>query len=292
VTPGADYAGDPGGRQTNEESIMAVGHQVPSSQREALKDEFASIPPAAPEPTHSERARTLLHATKAGSLATISVDFPGYPFGSVVSYALDRLGRPLLLLSDIAEHTRNLQADPRASLMATEDDRPGDVLALGRVTLIGDLSAVPAEEVDGIRESYLGVHPNAVYVGFGDFNFYRLDVSSVRYVGGFGHMSWVEADEYSSAEPDPLRPEQTSILEHMNNDHADSLVVYAKAFGVVPDATGATMLTCDRYGFDLLIEAPGGKQAVRIPFGVSTDTPDAVRKAMIRLVTEGRETLG
>lgn len=270
---------------------MAVGHQVSSAQRESLKDEFSSIPPAAPEPTHSERARTLLHSTKTGSLATISVDFPGYPFGSVVSYALDELGRPLLLLSDLAEHTRNLQADSRASLMATEDDRPGDVLALGRVTLIGDLSGVPADELEAVRATYLAVHPNAVYVDFGDFNFYRLDVSSVRYVGGFGHMSWVDADEYSSAQPDPLRSEQTSILEHMNNDHGDAMVVYAKAFGGVADATGATMLTCDRYGFDLLIEAPSGKQAVRIPFGAATDTPDAVRKAMIRLVTEGRERL-
>ena len=270
---------------------MAVGHQVPSTQREALKDEFASIPPAAPEPTHAERARTLLHATKSGSLATISADFPGYPFGSVVSYALDEAGRPLLLLSDLAEHTRNLQADPRASLMATEDDRPGDVLALGRVTLIGDLNTVPDDEREAVRETYLAVHPNAVYVDFGDFNFYRLDVSSVRYVGGFGHMSWVEAADYAAAEPDPLRSEQTSILEHMNNDHADSLVVYAKAFGGTPDATGATMLTCDRYGFDLLIEAPSGKQAVRIPFGESTATPDAVRQAMIRLVAEGRAAL-
>ena len=270
---------------------MAVGHQVTSAQRESFKEEFASIPPAAPEPTHAERARTLLHATKVGSLATISVDFPGYPFGSVVSYALDDAGRPLLLLSDLAEHTRNLHADSRASLMATEDDRPGDVLALGRVTLIGDLSAVPADAVEGVRALYLAAHPSAVYVDFGDFNFYRLDVSSVRYVGGFGHMSWVDADDYAAARPDPLRSEQTSILEHMNNDHADSLVVYAKAFGGVPDATGGTMLTCDRYGFDLLIEAPSGKQAVRIPFGDSTDTPDAVREAMIRLVTEGRQKL-
>lgn len=271
---------------------MTVGNQASSTQHGALRDEFASVPPAAPEPTHSERARTLLHATKVGSLATISVDFPGYPFGSVVSYALDDAGRPLLLLSDLAEHTRNLQADSRASLMATEDDRPGDVLALGRVTLIGDLSAVPEEDVEMVRALYLTAHPRALYADFGDFNFYRLDVSSVRYVGGFGHMSWVEAGDYASARPDPLRAEQTSILEHMNNDHAESLVVYAKAFGGVPDAMGATMITCDRYGFDLLVEAPSGKQAVRIPFGVSTDTPDAVRKAMVRLVTEGRERLG
>ena len=270
---------------------MAVGHQVSSTQRESLKDEFASIPPAAPEPTHAERARTLVHATRVGAFATVSVDFPGYPFGSVVSYALDDDGNPILLLSDIAEHTRNLKADARASLMATEDDRPGDVLALGRVTLIGDLESVPSEQREAIRATYLAAHPKALYADFGDFNFYRLAVNSVRYVGGFGHMSWVEAADYAASEADPLRSEQTSILEHMNNDHADALVIYAKTFGNAPQATGATMLTCDRYGFDMLIEAPDGKHAVRVPFGESIDTPDAVRQAMIRLVAEGRKLL-
>ena len=271
---------------------MAVGHQVPVAQREALKDEFASIPPAPPEPTHAERARTLVHATRVGSLATISVDFPGYPFGSVVSYALDEGGHPLLLLSDLAEHTRNLRADGRASLMATEDDRPGDALALGRVTLVGDLCPVEAEDIAAVRALYLEAHPSAVYVDFGDFNFYRLDVSSVRYVGGFGHMSWVDASDYSAAEPDPLRADQSSILDHMNADHAEAMVVYAKAFGGAPEATGARMLACDRYGFDLLVETPEGKSAVRIPFGGSVDTPEAVRQAMIRLVSEGRKQLG
>lgn len=270
---------------------MAVAHQVPSEQRDALRDEFASIPPAAPEPTHAERARTLVHATKVGSLATVSVDPAGYPFGSVVSYALDDAGNPLLLLSDLAEHTRNLKADPRASLMATEDDRPGDVLALGRVTLVGDLAVATGNERDSVRGRYLEAHPNVVYADFEDFNFYRLTVSSIRYVGGFGHMSWVPADDYAACGPDPLRAHQDDILEHMNSDHSEALVAYAKTFGELPEATGARMLTCDRYGFDILVESPAGKNAVRIPFGAQTDSPEAVRAAMIRLVGEARTRL-
>jgi len=257
---------------------MAVAHKLTAAQREALKDEFASIPPPTPEPTHAERARTLMAASRVGSLATLSsVEPEGYPFGSVVAYALDSAGRPVLLLSDIAEHTRNLKADPRASLMTKEDDRPGDVLALGRVTLVGDLHLVGEAERDTVQPGYLETHPDTVYAGFKDFNFYRLEVASVRYVGGFGHMSWVEADDYAQAEADPLRLHQNSIVEHMNNDHGEAMVAYAKAFGGVTEATGARMLGCDRYGFEMLVEHPGGKQGVRLGFESSADTPDAVR---------------
>lgn len=271
---------------------MAVAHKVSGAQRDALKDEFASIPPPTPEPTHAERARTLMQSSRVGSLATLSsVEPVGYPFGSVVSYSLDGRGRPILLLSDIAEHTRNLKADRRASLMTKEDDRPGDVLALGRVTLVGDLAAVEASERDAVREIYLASHPDTVYADFGDFNFYRLDVATVRYVGGFGHMSWVDADDYATAEPDPLRPHQNSIIEHMNEDHGEAMVAYARVFGGVADATGARMMGCDRYGFEMLVEHPSGKQAVRLGFGETTDTPEAVRKAMVRMVAEARKQL-
>lgn len=164
---------------------MAVGHQDSIAER---------------EPTHAEGARALMEAASAGALATVSVDVSGYPFGSVVSYALDAQGRPLLLLSDLAEHTRNLKADARASLMATEGGLSGDSLALGRVTLVGDLGAVPPDALDAVRASYLAVHPDSDYVDFHDFNFYRLDVKSVRYVGGFGQMSWVTAADYSTVE--------------------------------------------------------------------------------------------
>lgn len=271
---------------------MAVAHELTATQREALKDEFASIPPPTPEPTHAERARTLMAASRVGSLATLSsVEPEGYPFGSVVAYALDSAGRAVLLLSDIAEHTRNLKADPRASLMTKEDDRPGDVLALGRVTLVGDLHLVGEAERETVQAGYLEAHPDTVYAGFKDFNFYRLDVASVRYVGGFGHMSWVDADDYAKAEADPLRLHQNSIVEHMNNDHGEAMVAYAKAFGGVPEASGARMLGCDRYGFEMLVEHPGGKQGVRLGFEGTMDTPDAVRKAMVRMVADARSRL-
>ena len=179
---------------------MAVGRQRPIASHTAPADRSERPPDAPAEPPHAESARSLVSATTVGSLATVSVDVPGYPFGSVVNYALDDEGNPLLLLSDLAEHTRNLKADSRASLMATESGQPGEALGLGRVTLVGDLRSVEPDRYEAVRAVYLEAHPGTGYADFADFNFYRLGVKSVRYVGGFGRMSWVDARDYASAQ--------------------------------------------------------------------------------------------
>jgi heme iron utilization protein len=268
------------------------GHRLTAEQLDEFKDDFASVPPPAPEPTHAERARTLVAYTTTGSLATMAADEAGYPFGSVVSYALDGQGRPLLCLSDIAEHTRNLKRDPKASLLVTEPPNTGtDQLALGRVTLIGEITAVPADEIADASAVYRTAHPHAYYTDFDDFVFYRMDVRGIRYVGGFGHMSWVTVEQYAAAEPDPLRPHAVDIITHMNDDHADALVAYCKALAGEKDTTSAQMITVDRYGFDVLAIFGDSRKAVRIPFGEVCDTPMAVRNATVRLVAEARKLL-
>lgn len=268
------------------------GHRLSAEQLEEFKDDFASVPAPAPEPTHAERARTLVAYATTGSLATMAADEPGYPFGSVVSYALDGHGRPLLCLSDIAEHTRNLKAEGKASLLVTEPATADtDQLALGRVTLIGEITAVPTDEIDAASSVYRAAHPQAYYTDFDDFVFYRMDVRGIRYVGGFGHMSWVTVDAYAAAEPDPLRPHAGDIIGHMNGDHADALVAYCKALAGEPQTTAATMLTVDRYGFDVLAMFDDNRKAIRIPFGEICDTPLDVRHATVRLVGEARKLL-
>lgn len=268
------------------------GHRLSADRLEEFKDEFASVPPPAPEPTHAERARTLVAYCTTGSLATMAADQPGYPFGSVVSYALDGEGRPLLCLSDIAEHTRNLKREAKASLLVTEQpDQNTDQLALGRVTLVGEITAISADEVSTASAVYRAAHPHAYYADFDDFAFYRLSVRNLRYVGGFGHMSWVATKSYAAAEPDPLRPHAADILNHMNDDHGDALVAYCQALAGEPNTTAAQMLTVDRYGFDVLAISEAGKRAVRIPFGEICDTPLDVRAATVRLVGEARELL-
>ena len=137
-------------------------------------------------------AEALLKSRRFGILSTLSEAVPGYPFGSLASYAIDSEGRPVFLLSDLALHTRNAAADPRVSLTVFDpsaEDRPQTA---GRVTVVGDLVPVGADDDAALRAVYLERHPEAKgYSQFGDFALYRLQVRDVYYVGGFGQAGWV-----------------------------------------------------------------------------------------------------
>src|SRR3982074_3835117 len=164
----------------------------------------ASDQPTVPEPSYAERARTLMYLSRIGSLSTLSRKQPGFPFGSVMPYALDERGRPIFLISTMAMHTQNLQADPRASLLVTQPDASGDPLGASRVTVVGNALTIPEPEVAEARKLYLERYANSKYwVDFEDFSFYRMDALDVYYVGGFGVMGWVLASDYNLAQPDP-----------------------------------------------------------------------------------------
>src|SRR5579884_49788 len=281
-------------------SPMTTGHQLPAGMGEGAG--VGAAAPPAPEPTHAERARTLVGGSNRGVLSTVAVEpgaggseeqarISGYPFGSVATYALDEAGRPIVFVSAMAEHTRNAAADPRASLIVTEPVAEGsDPLAAGRVTLIGELLEVTGEDRPAVRDRYLAANPaSAYYIDFGDFSFWRLEVAGVRYVGGYGRMSWVTAADYAAAEPDPLAGEAAGIVEHMNADHGDSLVLLARVLGGRADAIEAVMTAVDRYGFDLVAGGPSGRAAVRLGFDAPVTAPAAARPAMIRLVERARK---
>jgi putative heme iron utilization protein len=270
-------------------AVDRENHRVPEHARAETARTLAATPGIRGEPSDAERGRTLLAATRTGTLATVAVDPAGFPFGSLVAYAVDGLGRPLLCLSDLAEHSHNLAADPRASLMAAAIGG-GDPLALARVTVLGTVVELHDDARDGALRTYLGRHPDAFYATFADFRLYRLDVASVRYVGGFGRMSWVSADDHAAAEPDPLRPHAAGIVEHMNDDHAEALVLYCRTFGGRAATAEAEMVGVDRYGFTMLArdEDADDRTAVRIAFGRSVETAGAVRTAMVDLLREAR----
>jgi heme iron utilization protein len=207
-----------------------------------------------------------------------------------VTVAIDGAGRPILLISELAEHTGNLRTKPEASILLTEPlgahDEP---LALGRVTLIGRCEKVPAGEVAAARETFLATQPSAsYYVDFKDFAFYRLEPEALRYVGGFGRMSWVTPADYAAAEPDPLRSAASGIIAHMNTDHAEACTLYAKALAGKTEATSATMTAVDTYGFDLAVRAPSGPLAARVAFDEPVTTADGARRAMIALLARAR----
>lgn len=158
-------------------------------------------------PARAQGARSLANSHDNGVLCTQSVKKPGFPFGSVTPYSLDGRGRPIFLISSMAVHTKNLIADPHASLLIAEQPQEDDPLSAGRVNLMGKVSAIPDEEVDDTRRLYLEWHPgSAEWADFGDFRYYRLEITDIYYVGGFGEMGWVSASDYEhAADIEPVR---------------------------------------------------------------------------------------
>ncbi|MCA9609836.1 MAG: HugZ family protein [Myxococcales bacterium] len=246
-------------------------------------------PPDTATPSHAERARTLLASRRFGTLGTLALDPAGYPYGSFTTYAMEGAD-PVFLISRLAVHTRHLEADPRASLMVAEATE-ANPLANGRVTLVGDCRRIEGD-AGAAREAFLAAHPDAAYyAGFSDFGFFRLRVDAVRYIGGFGRMSWVDVDGWRAATPDPLAPHAADIIAHMNEDHADALVAYARAFTRATGAEEVVMNAVDRYGFELSVRTDGGPRPARLAFAQPIETPTEARKALVALVKEARAVL-
>jgi len=270
---------------------MSTGHVIPGWDPGADGPPDDDAAPAPPEPSHAERARTLVAGGSRGALSTIAVEPQGSPFGSVVTYGLDPSGRPAFFVSTLAEHTRNLDADPRASLLVVEDTPAGaDPLASGRVTLVGTVGELTdATERALARSGYLAANPAAFYVDYGDFRCLRLEITGVRYVGGFGRMSWVDPASYARAEPDPLVSAAAGIVGHMNTDHADALVALCRHQGGRPHVEQASMTAVDRYGFEVVAGPTDGRlEALRIGFRSEQPTPDGVRAELIAMLAEAR----
>jgi putative heme iron utilization protein len=204
-------------------------------------------------------------------------------------YALDSEGRPLFLISDMAMHTQNLKADPRASLFVAQTLTDGDPLGAARATLIGQAEPVPESEVASAREFYLTTHENSrSWVDFRDFGFFRLELVDIYYVGGFGVMGWVAARDYEEASPDPLAAAAPGIIAHMNADHGDAMVLLARRCAGF-EATEASMTSVDRLGFYLRLETAAGMKGTRINYPHEVRTSEEARKALVEMVRQARD---
>jgi putative heme iron utilization protein len=238
-----------------------------------------------------EEARTLIAAQTVGALGSLSED--GHPWASLVGYASLEDGSPVLMVSNLAEHGRNLDRDPRASLMVAHAKRELDQLAHGRVTLVGAVEATSGELEERARSAFLAAIPSAnAYAGFGDFTLWVLRIDRVRWVGGYGRMDTVEATDYADAQPDPTAPTAAAAIGHLNEDHADALLAMARALGGYPDALAARCSAIDRYGVDLEVETPRGHAPTRVGFAEAVDRPDGLRAATVELAKRSRGELG
>lgn len=240
--------------------------------------------------SRAEAARDALRMVRRrgdGVLCTISRKVAGWPFGSAAPYALDARGEPLLLISALAEHTRNIKADDRVSLFVQEQPAGGDVQAHGRVTLMGRAHRVHEAEAEDGWARYLARVPSAAtYGGAHDFSLYGISLEQVRYIGGFGRIFWLDAEQLRlDPAADPLAAGATGILAHMNHDHADTLVLYCRAFRGL-EVERATMVGIDQFGFD--VQHPGGR--IRFDFEEPA-TPATIRGVLVDLAKRARAKL-
>jgi hypothetical protein len=243
-----------------------------------------------PTPTHAERARTLVARMSTGTLCTLALEPEGYPYGSFVTLAFDH-ENPVFLISGLAEHTKNLERDPRASLLVAEGGS-ADPLANGRVTMLGLCTRVEGD-CGSARAAFFAVHPSSsYYADFRDFAFWKLQVAQVRYIGGYGRMSWISQADWRAAEPDPLGPSAAGMIAHMNADHADAMVLCCRAFSTATGITAASMTGVDRYGFDMSAMTAKGPRPVRLAFVKPVSTPEDARAALVAMVKDARSRLG
>jgi putative heme iron utilization protein len=192
-------------------------------------------------------ARRFSRSTYSAVLSTLSARFDGCPFGSVAPFVLDHDGSPVILISTLAEHTKNITANPKVSLLVLAG--LDDLQSNARLTLMGEAQKVN-ENNTHLRARYLRYFPSAAeYFGMHDFSFYRIHIKQARFIGGFGNIAWVDAKDFASP-ANQLAEQEADILAHMNTDHAPSLLAYCKHFHEI-EAGNVEMLGIDTDGFDV-----------------------------------------
>jgi putative heme iron utilization protein len=220
-------------------------------------------------------ARRLLNHQSFGVLSTHSVDVPGYPFGSIAPYTLNHNGEPIILISGIAQHTRNIKENNKVSLTVF-DPHADDPQAASRLTWIGAAESIEPSDIES-RDRYLRYFPSAEsYFQTHDFSFYRVALRRARFIGGFGEIYWIEPDAMLAR--NPFRETEKGIVDHMNQDHQKALIHYCKVLTGI-DASVVSMTGIDSEGFDML----AGKLKLRIDFDSPIYTPEDARKNLVRL---------
>ncbi|OAI93371.1 HugZ family protein [Pseudomonas putida] len=221
-------------------------------------------------------ARELLLKEYRGVLSTHSKSMPGFPFGSVVPYCLDAEGNPLILISRIAQHTHNLQKDPKCSLLVGERGAE-DVQAVGRLTVLAEARKLErAEAIEAAAERYYRYFPESRnYHSAHDFDFWVLQPVRHRYIGGFGAIHWI--DQLTLANPFAGKVE-AGMVEHMNSDHAKAIAHYVALSGL-PDSVPVQLAGIDSEGMHLRI----GQALYWLAFPEPCNTPTQVREALVLL---------
>lgn len=270
-------------------SLAQSGHDLSGTTAPAPPPSPLVDVPLAPRRSPAEEARLLVAQAEVATLASLSED--GSPWASLVGFATLEDGSPVIMVSTLAEHGRNLKRDPRASVVFAYPKLGGDHLARGRVTLLGKAIEPEGELAEQALEAFTSKHPAArSYSKWGDFSTYVLHVDRVRWVGGYGVMDSADAESYAAAEADPVG-DASYAVSHLNEDHADALLDIARGLTGYTDAESARCTGADRYGMDLSVATPRGTARTRVAWLTTLNEPDELRTASIAVLGKAREVL-
>lgn len=225
-----------------------------------------------------QNSQSLLNAKDVGVLSTLSLKLGGFPFGSIVPYCLDGDSMPVVLISTIAEHTKNIINDKRCSLTIVMDG--DDAQANGRLCIIGNMERVEKEETEVMERYYRHFPKSRSYDAVHSFSFYRLAPISIRYIGGFGKIHWFTPEEFLPNNPFHGKGEER-IIQHMNNDHRADLGRYCAFYKEMRIAADDTirMVGIDSIGFDIFVN----DKKVRLDFEKAISSAVEAREALVAL---------
>ncbi|MCY4263969.1 MAG: DUF2470 domain-containing protein [Gammaproteobacteria bacterium] len=223
-------------------------------------------------------ARRLFLSEYQGVLSTHSVDVPGYPFGSIVPFCLDHQGRPVIQISKIAQHTKNIVANPKVSLIVSESG-VDDAQAHGRVTYLGKAGKVPDVDTD-TEQRYFSFFPSARgNYNAHDFDFYYIELTRLRFIGGFGQIYWIDPVLFQRSSP--FKPEQErGAVEHMNEDHLDAIQHYCTLDQLELSSDDPPVLAgVDGEGFHIRV----GQRIYRHQFEQPVSNSQQLRESLVEL---------
>lgn len=250
------------------------GGKAPEMSPEEMKTQaaFAEHQQNCPKLGFPTDVRTLVEYNHGFAvMSTNSKAKDGYPNGSVVGFAPDEDGNPIFIFSGMSSHTQDILKDPRCSLTVASKQFKG--AADGRVNLMGTVKLVPKEEREALKEIYRAKHPDAFWVDFGDFNWFRMEIEKINFVGGFARAGSVTPKDYKEAKPDIISQFGMHIASHMNDDHQESTIAMIEIAVPGINATEALITSVDSLGMFVKVtrspaEMEGAQQTfkMRLPF--------------------------
>ncbi|MEK9967585.1 MAG: DUF2470 domain-containing protein [Ferrovibrio sp.] len=239
---------------------------------------MAEFPVDAKSP--AQQARIVARGCKTASLATTMAGQNGQPYASLVLVAFDHDASPILLVSRLAEHTKNLFSNDRISLLCDGTAGFAEPLTGPRVSLLGRIARTDEPRH---RDRFLARHPSAeMYAGFGDFAFYHVSIERAHIVAGFGKIHWLD-DYLYGGDTQALIDAEADILQHMNTDHTDAVQLYAQKL-LGRSGEGWSLCGIDAEGADLIRE----DHLARLNFAKTIATAEEARVELVRLVKQAR----